>query len=111
MASTLLPPRFADLEPYAEEWCLARQDERYDKRTQSPTSQLQAFYDACFPRLREALDYCDEFPIDDLPAEVVNLMHLLYSFVAVAPAVESWRQGRIPDTDASGLACLVEPGP
>ncbi|HUJ66073.1 MAG TPA: hypothetical protein VLX59_11075 [Acidimicrobiales bacterium] len=49
--------------------------------------------------------------MDDLPAEVLNLMTLLYSLVAVSFSVEAWGQGRIPDTGASALPCLLEPVP
>ena len=47
--------------------------------------------------------------LGELPDEVVNLMHLVYSLVAVSFSVEVFGQGRIPDTGASALPCLVEP--
>jgi hypothetical protein len=111
MTAALLPTRFAELEPFARAWCLPTETERYTKRLQTPMSDLQAFYDAFFPRAKEALDYCDQYSLADLPGEVLNLMRLLYSLVTVSPAVETWRQGRIPDTGASEIICLVEPVP
>jgi hypothetical protein len=111
MSDALLPEKFAELEPFAREWCLATEGERYTKRVNSPISELQEFYDAFFPRAQEALDYCDQYTMDDLPDEVINLMRLLYSLVTVSAAVETWRQGRIPDTGASEVTCLVEPIP
>ena len=45
-----LPPEFADLEPFAD-WCLETEAERYAKRLASSMDELQAFYDAAFPRL------------------------------------------------------------
>ncbi|HUJ65465.1 MAG TPA: hypothetical protein VLX59_08010 [Acidimicrobiales bacterium] len=106
----MLPSEFADLEAFAE-WCLPSEPERYAKRLASSMEDLQAFYDAAFPRLQEAMDYCDRYPLDDLPEEVLNLLHLLYSLVVVSFSVEAWGQGRIPDTGASALPCLVEPVP
>jgi hypothetical protein len=111
MADALLPRHFAELEPFAREWCLPRESERYAKRLQTPIAEQQAFYDAFFPRAKEALDCCDQYSLDDLPGEVLNLMHLLYSLVTVSTAVEAWRQGRIPDTGASDIRCLVHPIP
>jgi hypothetical protein len=73
--------------------------------------ELQAFYDAAFPRLQDALEYCDRYSLGELPDEVLHLMHLLYSLVAVSFSVEAWGQGRIPDTGASALPCIVEPIP
>jgi hypothetical protein len=111
MRTNLLPDQFADLEFLAVEWCLATEEERYAKRLATAMDQLQEFYDAVFPRLGEALDYLDRYSMDDLPDEVINLMRLLYSHVAVSFSVEAWGQGRIPDTGASALPCLVEPIP
>jgi hypothetical protein len=42
---------------------------------------------------------------------VVNLMHLLYSMVMISFPVECWGQPRIPDSGATALECVVEPGP
>lgn len=107
----LLPDQFVDLEPFAQQWCLPTEPERYDKRLASSMGELQAFYDVFFPRLEEALTYCDQYPLDALPDQALNLMYLLYSLVAVSFSVEAWGQGRIPDTGASSLPCLVEPVP
>ena len=46
----LLPADFADLEPYAD-WALPGEGARYAKRLASTMDELQAFYDAAFPRL------------------------------------------------------------
>jgi hypothetical protein len=107
----MLPGQFSDLESFAPVWSLPTEPERYDRRLVSSMAELQAFYDAVFPRLQEALDYCDRFELDDLPEEVLSLMRLLYSLVAVSFSVEAWGQGRIPDTGASALPCLIEPVP
>jgi hypothetical protein len=111
MTSKLLPDQFVDLETFADKWCLPTETERYDERLASSMDELQAFYDAMFPRLEEALAYCDQYPLDDLPPDVLNLMRLLYSFVAVSFSAEAWSQGRVPDTGASALPCIVEPIP
>lgn len=111
MSGALLPGQFADLETFAQEWCLATETERYAKRLDSSIGELQAFYDAFFPRIEEALAYCDQYPLDALPEDVLSLMHLLYSLVAVSYSVEAWHQGRIPDTGASAITCVVEPVP
>jgi hypothetical protein len=107
----LLPGPFADLEPFAKEWCLPTETERYTKRVNSSIGELNSFYDAFFPRIEEALAYCDKYPLDALPADVLNLMHLLYSLVAVSFSTEAWHQGRIPDTGASVITCVVEAVP
>jgi hypothetical protein len=36
---------------------------------------------------------------------------MLYSLVTVSFAVECWSQGRIPDSGAAAIDCLVQPGP
>ncbi|MBE9618765.1 hypothetical protein [Mycolicibacterium smegmatis] len=105
-----LPPEFADLEPFSG-WCLGSEPERYAKRLASTMTEIQAFYDAITPRAEEAISYCDKFPLDDLPEDVLNLLHLLYSMVTVSFPVECWKQPRVPDSGATWLDCVAEPVP
>lgn len=105
-----LPPEFSDLEPFSE-WCLASEAKRYHKRLNSAMTEMQAFYDAIAPRAEEAIAYCDKFSLDDLPDDVENLMHLLYSMIMVSFPVECWKQPRVPDSGASTLDCVSEPVP
>ena len=111
MPDALLPSEFSDLEPFAATWCLATEDERYQQRLASTMDELQAFYDAVVPRADAAMTYCDQFPLDDLPRDARNLLHLLFSMVMVSFPVEAFGQPRIPDTGAAYLDCLVAPGP
>ena len=108
--SGLLPAEFADLEAFSE-WCLGTESQRYAKRLSSSMVEIQAFYDAITLRAEEALSYCDKFPLDDLPEDVLHLMHLLYSMVTVSFAVECWKQPFVPDSGASTLDCVLEPRP
>jgi hypothetical protein len=55
MADDLLPPAFSDLEPWVAEWCLDSEPERYAKRLASTMGEIQAFYDAVFPRAEAAI--------------------------------------------------------
>jgi hypothetical protein len=106
-----LPAPFADLEPFVGAWALPTETERYAKRCSSPMDEIQAFYDAIFPRAAEALDYLDRYTMEDLPEDALNLLRLLYSLVCISIAVEAWKQPRIPDTGASEILCLAEPIP
>jgi hypothetical protein len=108
---TMLPTEFADLEPFAADWCLATERERFDKRFATPMDEMQAFYDAITPRAEAAIAHCDRFPLDAMPDEVLNLMHLLYSMITVSFPVECWGQPHVPDTGAAYLDLLVEPTP
>ena len=108
---TMLPDEFADLEPYAGRWCLATEPERYAARLASSMPELQDFYDAVEPRIAAAIDHCDRFPLDDLPEPVVNLLHLVYSFISVSFPVEVWLQPRVPDSGSASFPCIVEPVP
>jgi hypothetical protein len=108
---TLLPDEFADLEPFAEKWCLATEPERYATRLASSMAELHAFYDAMQPRAAAAIDHCDRFPLDAMPETVVNLMHLVYSFVNVSFPIEVWLQPRVPDSGSAYFTCFLEPTP
>ena len=103
-----LPEVFAGLEPFAE-WSLATEHERYAKRLSSSMDELQAFYDAAFPRLEEAATYLGQFDLDALPEDATRLLWLCYSLVNASFPVEVWRQPRVPDSGAASLEMTVEP--
>ena len=107
----MLPNDFADLERFAAKWCLGSEAERYGMRMASSMEEMQAFYDAATPRAEAAIAYCDDYPLDAMPPEVLNLMHLLYSMIMVSFPVECWGQPRVPDSGPAAIACLVEPVP
>ncbi len=91
-----LPEPFRDLEPWVDEWAIEDGHQRYLKRVDSSMEQLQAFYDAMFPRGREAIDYVDQFDYSEpLPEDAANLRNLVYSLITVALAVEVWKQPRV----------------
>jgi hypothetical protein len=107
----MLPGEFSDLEPFAEKWCLATERERYAERLSSSMDELQAFYDAVFPRVGEAMAFCDEFPLHEMPDGALNLLRMLYSFVIASFSVELWRQPYVPDTRGTSFDRYIEPVP
>ncbi|MEU5880580.1 hypothetical protein [Spirillospora sp. NPDC047279] len=104
----ILPAAFADLEPYGE-WSLRTERERYAKRLSSSMEELQAFYDATFPRLEDALAHLDGLDFEELPEDAERLLWLYYSVVNASFPVEVWRQARVPDSGAASIDCVVEP--
>ena len=111
MADTLLPTEFADLEKYAAVWALPTEPERYAKRLRSSMDEMLEFYDACFPRFEELVTYCDQFPLDEMPDDAMNVLHLLYSLVTVSFPVEVWHQPNVVDSGAAYLDLVSEPTP
>lgn len=110
-ADARLPSAFAELEPYAEIWCLATENERWEQRLASTMPELQQFYDAFFPRLEDAIEYCDKYPLGELPADALNLLHLIYSIVMVAMAVEIMHQPAPVDAADAVMTRTYEPVP
>ena len=104
----MLPTEFADLEPFSE-WCLEFERERYAKRLASSMDDMQAFYDAAFPRLEDAMAHIDRYGLDALPDDAKHLLWLCYSLVNVSFPVEVWRQPRVPDSGAASMDVVVEP--
>jgi len=111
MSGALLPNQFSALEPFAATWCLPTERQRFAQRMASTMDEIQAFYDAFFPRAEEAIAYCEKFPLDDMPADAQRLLQLLYSLVMVSFPVEAWRQPHIPDAGAAYLDLVIEPVP
>jgi hypothetical protein len=103
-----LPAEFQDLEPFAD-WCLGSEAERYAKRLSSSMDEMQAFYDAAFPRLEAALAYLDALELNALPDDAGRLLLLCYSLINVSFPVEVWHQARVPDSGAASMDAVLEP--
>jgi hypothetical protein len=111
MNDARLPPEFAQLEPYAVTWCLATEAERWAQRLRSSMDDMQAFYDAFFPRAEQAIAYCDRFPLDDMPAQAERLLQLLHSLLMVSYAVEVWKQPEVINGGSARIFRILEPRP
>jgi len=107
----LLPEQFSNLEPFAAEWCLATEPERQEKRLATSIQDIAAFYDATTPRLEEAMSWLDQYALNALPPEALNLMYLVFSLCTVSFAVECWHQPRIPDIGSVRLDLVSGPTP
>jgi hypothetical protein len=102
------PAAFADIEQYAD-WALPSEEDRYAKRLTCSMDQLQAFYDAVFPRLAESINYLRGVALDGISDEDQRLLWLFSALVTVSFPVEVWRQPRVPDSGASSVHVVVEP--
>jgi hypothetical protein len=107
----MLPAAFIELEPFAPTWCLATEAERWEQRHASTMAELTAFYAAFFPSIEAAIEYCDRFPLDDLPDDVTNLLRLIYSLAMVAMAIEVFGQPKTIDAADAVLDRIREPAP
>jgi hypothetical protein len=103
-----LPAAFADLEPWAD-WALPSEADRYAKRLASSMDELQAFYDAAFPRLAASTELLQGIALDGISDEDQHLLWLFSALVTVSFPVEVWRQPRVPDSGASSVDVVVEP--
>ncbi|MDP3552244.1 MAG: hypothetical protein Q8R81_17815 [Novosphingobium sp.] len=92
-----LPPQFAFLEPFVDDWgSLATQDERYRKRQDLSQAKLEAFHAALAPRLEEVFTYLDTFDPAALPAAEALLFRVVLGLTEASQAVEILGQPRIP---------------
>jgi hypothetical protein len=89
---SLLPAGFAELEPFVDAWCVETEPERWARRLASSMEEMRAFYDAMFARADEAMDYCDSFPLHEMPDDARRLFRLLEALALVSYAVEVWGQ-------------------
>lgn len=111
MSDKQLPQEFADLEPFSD-WILPTEAERYAKRLGSTMADMQAFYDAAFPRLEAIMAYAGKVPLDGDPVseEDRNLAYLAFSLVTVSFPIEAWKQPHVPDSGAAAIHLVTEPG-
>lgn len=92
-SDTSLPPAFSELERFVVHWVRETQTGRLYQRLSTKMARIQEFYDAITPRLREILDFVDQYPFGQpLPPEVERLFGLALSAAQIAPAVELFKQ-------------------
>src|SRR3546814_3548014 len=65
----LLPGLFADLEPWLDQWALATEQQRFDKRVSLTMDELRPFYEAMLDRMPTIMDHLAKLPIDGLSSE------------------------------------------
>ena len=111
MSDKRLPSAFAELEPFAEKWCLPTEPERWEARLATPMLELREFYDTFTPRFEEAIDYCDKFPLDDIPDDALDLLHLIYSMIMVSMAIEVFGQQKPTDSADAVIDRIGAPVP
>lgn len=88
-----LPPDFADLAPFARDWALATEKDRYFKLLATPMEELHVFYDAMLPRAEAIVAYLSPLPLDNLPADARVLYELMLTFVETAHPIDlKWKQ-------------------
>ena len=111
MAEPRLPSAFAELEGFAQTWCLPTEAERWNQRLASSMLEMREFYQAFFPRVEEAIEYCDKFTLDGLPDDALHLLHMIYSLIMVAMAVEIMHQPAPVDAADAVMIRTGEPTP
>ncbi len=94
----VLPPAFADLEPFLATWGhLESAEQRYLVRQQSSMEDLRSFYDAIAPRIEAVLDHLDHHPVDQpLPPAEDALFRLALGLTEVVPAIEVQGEPGVP---------------
>ncbi len=108
--TAVFPPEFADLEPFAD-WSIEKDHDRYQKRLASSIGEMQALYDALVPRAPAAMEYLDQFDLNELPDNAIRLLWLLYSLTTISFAVDIFKQPRIPDSGSAYIKFSREPSP
>lgn len=98
MSDSQLPDGFQDLEPFVSQWVLPDSTTRSKKRHASTMEELNGYYDAIQPRLKDVLTYLDTVPYSDqMPEQDRRLLELTLSLAEITPAVEWYQQPQVID--------------
>ena len=97
MTGHSLPAMFSGLESFLD-WGLETEAERTHKRQTSEMTEIQAFYDAILPEMKDIIAYLNQFSLETMPSDARQLMSMTLSLAEIAPAVELFGQPREDDT-------------
>lgn len=95
---TTLPPGFAELEPFVDQWAGPTVNARMYARCSADMASIRRFYDVATARGAEALEYCAQFPLDAMPDDAALLFRLILGLGQASIAVELHGQPRAPGT-------------
>jgi hypothetical protein len=98
MSSKSLPDLFSHLEPFADSWALATENERNQKRLGTNMEKMREFYDAILPSMAEILEYLNQFPLDSIPPDATRLLYLTLSLAEIALPIEMFKQTIPPNS-------------
>lgn len=90
-ASSLLPPGFETLEPFADAWAVAGSSNRAQRRQDSTEAERVAFYSAAKDKLADALAYLDKKPLSQFDEKEQRLMNLILCLAHISLATEVQR--------------------
>jgi hypothetical protein len=83
-ARRTLPPKFSELEPFVAHWAVRSMRERHRRRLGSSAHDRKAFYEAMTPRLNEAIEYLNGFPLHEMPDDAATLLELAMALMEVS---------------------------
>lgn len=84
--------KFSSLNAFIEEWALASEQQRFDKRVNMTEKQIKPFYDAIIGLMPDIMAYLKGKPVNPDNEEDKNLMYLALSCVEVSRIFEVWGQ-------------------
>lgn len=84
----VLPKGFEDLERFVDRWAHQTESERNRARLTSTMKEIQEFYDATLPRLEAAVEYLNQYPLDEMPPEAQLLLNVALGFMEASVCVE-----------------------
>lgn len=106
--SIALPPVFAELAPFAEQWGRATENERSKVRWAASAANFASLYAALMPRLADMLQVLAGYELDGMDEEQTNLFNLAAAFAEAAPHHELY--GGSADVPFSFAAPRFQPG-
>ena len=109
MSTTRLPERFAELEPFLEQWDLPDINSRYAARLSSSMNDMRAFNDAMVAHAEDIKSWLDGRGFDEYTAADRRLARLMFAYAVVAQSVEIYRQPAVPDAGNRMFDVVLEP--
>ena len=84
-------PDFSDLKPYIEIWGMETYEERLERRSDSTMEEILNFYYAIVPRIEEIIEILNQFPLKEIPEELLPLANTVLAAVEVDGVVNGWK--------------------
>ena len=92
-------PDTSDLHPFIDKWGHESAHARLNERMTSSLEELTEFYKAILPRLKEIINFLNQFPVDDIPEQHRPLAYTALAACEVEDAINVWKTPVLKSSD------------
>jgi hypothetical protein len=96
MQKDIVPSELKRVSLFLKDWAYPKESERIRKRLNSSPEELAEFHDAVLPYLEKIIETLNQYPLDNIPAELKPYGYLALMMAEIDLAVNRFNSSAVP---------------